>query len=336
VGAEHDALVGVGRARDLGQHIVADQPVDLQRIVGGEGGPLQGHRREAGGAGPQLLGLEVEPGLAEQVHGQVALDPGLQQQARLRRVLAHHVVALAVGGHHRGPGIGRAGGLMDDQGADGPAADGFLVLVAPAGVVGRRLAAEFARDRITRLRLEVRVVDQDDRDLALQVDALEVVPAPLGSADAVADEDQRGVGDGHPVHRTLAGRHDVGGLDQGAVNAAGRQGEARVARHDEPVERHFLGPAAVVAGGLQTQGAELADQIVDGQRLARTPRRAAGELGGAQHLHMGGQGVGRDDAGIRRQRRGGEQGGQGQGGERAKDHVGYSHSAGVSAASISS
>jgi hypothetical protein len=71
--------------------------------------------------------------------------------------------------------------------------------VGPAAIIGHRLPAEGAGDRIARRSLEIGIVDQEDGDLAGQVDALEVVPLPLGRGDAVADEHHRRVLDAGAV-----------------------------------------------------------------------------------------------------------------------------------------
>src|SRR3546814_10306880 len=79
---------------------------------------------------------------------------------------------------------------MDHQHAGRALARGFLVLVGPATVVGHGLAAEVAFAGLV-----VGVVDQHQRALALQVDALEVVPAALGRGYAVAYEHDRRIHD---------------------------------------------------------------------------------------------------------------------------------------------
>ena len=87
--------------------------------------------------------------------------------------------------------------LVDDQHAGRALARAFLELVGPAAVVGHRVAAERLRIELARIRRirNRRVVDQHDDRLAFDVDALEVVPVELRRLDAVAGEDQLGVGD---------------------------------------------------------------------------------------------------------------------------------------------
>ncbi|MNO05671.1 hypothetical protein D3C81_2271560 [compost metagenome] len=57
--------------------------------VDGRAGQLDGLKVAA--ARLDLLLLEVEPGVAEQVHGHVALNPGLHRYALGRGVLTHDV-----------------------------------------------------------------------------------------------------------------------------------------------------------------------------------------------------------------------------------------------------
>jgi hypothetical protein len=154
-------------------------------------------------------------------------------------------------------------------------------------------------------------------DLALQVVALEVVPAALGGGDAIAHEDQRGGAKLDARRGAQAGDHHVLGLRDRAGLAAGGEGELRVRLHLGADQRHGLGPAAVVAGRLQAQRLELGDQVVDHLLLARAAGRAAGELGGGEHAHVLRQALGRDRAG--RVGLGGGGGGERRGGDEGKE-----------------
>ena len=55
----------------------------------------------------------------------------------------------------------------------------------------------------------LRIVDEHDHRLALEIDALEVVPVVLGRDDAVADEDEVGVLDAGAVGDVLGPRDDL-------------------------------------------------------------------------------------------------------------------------------
>ena len=119
-------------------------------------------------------------------------------------------------------------------------ARGAFVLVGPAAVVEARLAGE-------QLRIPVRIVVEHDQDLALQVDALEVVPLVLGRFDAVADEHEAGVvdGGGRRLH-ARAGDVVVGQLEiDVAVLALERPHGRQLRRGADDVDGLF--PAALLA-----------------------------------------------------------------------------------------
>ena len=284
VGGEHHAVPRPQASRNHRQHVVADEPVNADAKVGRETGRRQGDGREVRPPGADLLRLEIEPGPGEQIDGDLALDPALHQRMNRGGIGADHVVAVAVGGHDGGPGIGRARRLVDDQRAQGAAPGGLLELVDPTAIVGGRLAAKAAGHRLAGRGFEIGVVDQDDGDLAPQIDALEIVPSPLRRRDAVADEHQRRLVDDHARDRTLGPDHGVAGLDQVAGRiAAGGQGYPRAGGDLEVDQRHGLGPAALVAGRLQPQRLELTDDVANGPGLARPARRSAGQRAVGQH-----------------------------------------------------
>ncbi len=161
-------------------------------VVGAERGALELDRLELARLRLLLQRVEIQAGALEQSTRRASrwIQPSSGGCAA-RGVVAHHVEhGVGVGVLHRRPAVRRRRGLVHDQQAGGALARGFLVLVGPAAVVGHGLAAEVALAGF-----EVGVVDQHHRDLALQVDALEVVPVALGRLDAVADEHQRRVVD---------------------------------------------------------------------------------------------------------------------------------------------
>ena len=165
----------------------------------GRQGRAEVDRAEAGDSGAALHLLEIQAGAAEQVGGDVALQPALEQHRRPRAFAEHDIVILARRRLDGVPAIAGALGLVDDERADRAAPRRFLELVGPAPVIGHRPPAEAARDRIARRRLEIGVVDQEDRDLAVEVDVAEIVPAALGRGHAIADEDHRRIGDRGPL-----------------------------------------------------------------------------------------------------------------------------------------
>ena len=291
-------------ARQQGHQIVRDDGAGLHREVGAEALGSQGNRMEVCGLGPGLLGLEIETGPAEQVDGLIPLDPALQQGMGLARRRADHVeLRGGVGILHRGPAIGGRRGLVHDQHAHGPLAGCLLVLVGPAAVIGHGLAFEPTGGGMSRRGLEIRIIDQDDRDLALEVHALEIIPVPLRGLDAIADEDEGRPGDVHPLdrqqgmdHRLVALMHDPGPVLVG-------KGQLRRGADLEAAQGRVLGPGALAVGaqvtaGGQAQRLELAGDIVEGLHLRRRRRAATFEGVARQDLH-----VGRQPGGVHRCRR---------------------------------
>ncbi|MNE07329.1 hypothetical protein D3C80_999430 [compost metagenome] len=180
-----NGLVRVGRPLQLGHHVVGGDLVGLHVELGVDGRAGQFDRLEVAAAGLDLLLLEVEAGVSEQVHGHVALDPGLHRHALGRGVGAHDVeLRHGPGVGHRGPAIGGRARLVDDQHAGRALTRRLFVLVGPATVIGHRLAAK----GVQRGLLKVGVIDQNHDDLAAHV-GLEVVPLALGRAGAITHED---------------------------------------------------------------------------------------------------------------------------------------------------
>ncbi len=206
---------------------------------------------------------------------------------RLRRIFAHHVeLRVRVRVLHRRPAVGRRIGFVHDQQTRRAAARGFFVLVSPAAVVGHRLAAEVADAGF-----EIGIVDQHDRDLALQVDALEVVPLALRRSHAVAAEHHRRVGDVDrlgAVERRANG--DLAALGQRLSLAADIERGFRRAFDFRAQQRHGLRPCALavleVAARRQAGALHLPDDIGDRLRLARRGRAAAFEFVRGQRLHF--------------------------------------------------
>ena len=101
--------------------------------------------------------------------------------------------------------------LVHDQDAGGAAPRALLELVGPAAVIRHRLAVE---DLVVELRGiggvgHLRVVHEHDDGLALDVDALEVVPVELGRGHAVAGKDHLGVADRRAVGDVLGPGDDL-------------------------------------------------------------------------------------------------------------------------------
>ncbi len=154
----------------------------------------------------------------------------------------------------------------------------LLELVGPAAVEGHRPAAEPARDRVAGLGLEIGIVDQEDRDLAGEVDVAEIVPAPLGRGDAIADEDQGRALDRHGLRVAHRAHIDVVRRPQRGRPAAPDDLELCPLRHARADQRDHLGPAAILAARLEAERAELLDQVGDGPGLPLGAGGAALEL----------------------------------------------------------
>ncbi len=212
------------------------------------------------------------------------MQPRLQQDLVPRRVRANHVETLAAGGDGGAPAVTGSRGLVDDQRSDRAPACSFLVLVGPARVVGGRVPAEPATHRIAGPGLEVGIVDQEDRDLSLQVDALVVVPAALWRRDAIADEHEWRTFDQDAIHRPQREGLDVLVLHERQFHARDRHAHLCVVRHLRAHERHGLRPAAGLAAGLEAERLELRDEILDRLRLARRAGCSTLEFVGGQHF----------------------------------------------------
>ena len=289
--------------------VFRDHLLGVDGVVGPEGDAGQGHRLEVSRLSLLLQGLEVETRRLHHGRRRVALHPAFQRRMRPGRVLADHIENLVgVGILHRRPAIGGRGRLMDHQEADGPTARRLLKFIGPATVVGHGLAAKVAASGF-----EVGVVDQHQGHLALQVDALEVIPVALRRVDAVAHENHRRVLDRQAVQTRLGGADgDLLALGPGP----GFPGQVDAHRHrpldPRPRQRHILGPGAravlaAITGGLQAGRLHLGDQIGDGLDLAGRRRAPALIFVGRQHLDVP-QDAGRIDA-----RRGGQSGARHQG-----------------------
>ena len=255
--------------------------------VGGERRAFQRHRLEVARLRLLLQRLEIEAGALEQVDRQVALDPAFDRGVLRLRVLADDVEhRVGVGVLDRRPAVGRRVGLVHDQDTGGALARGLLVLVGPAAVVGHGLAAEVAVAG-----LEVGVVDQHDGDLAVQVDALEVVPVALRRLDAIAAEHERQVRQRNRFRSVQRRAHgDFFALRQVLRLAGYAQREFRRAGNLRAGQRHSLRPSTLavlqVAARLETGSLHLLDHIGDGLGLARSGRAAALECVGRQRLDL--------------------------------------------------
>ena len=84
---------------------------------------------------------------------------------------------------------------MNDQGCQGTSTLCLLKLIGPTAVVSHTSIAETSRNRLIRLRREIRIVDQKHGNLAGQVDIAVVIPLALRGASAKTDKHQRRIFD---------------------------------------------------------------------------------------------------------------------------------------------
>ncbi|MNS43143.1 hypothetical protein D3C72_755380 [compost metagenome] len=269
----------MGRAGQAGQDVAGLHPVGDLAEVDGHGDAVQRHRLEARRARLSLQRGEVQPGVLEQLLGDGALDPALGGDPLLVRIGADDVeLGRGRGVLQRRPGIARARRVVDDQDPRRPMRRRHLELVGPAAVEGHGLAVELARDRMAFRGVEVGVIDQNQHDLAGQIDPLVVVPAALGRIHAIADEDQGRVLERDMAHRAVGGDDDVHGpLQGGGLSLAGdANGGGSVLAG--AADLGHLNPGPVGAAGLQPERLKLLGQPCDGLVLARRDRGAAFEL----------------------------------------------------------
>ncbi len=175
------AFPGVFRAGQAPEDIVGNHLLGLDRIVRVER-RVERNRLEILLLRGLLHCVDIQPGGLEQIGGEIALDPAFERRMFAFRIGADDVEhRVGVGVPDRRPAIGGRLIFVDDEHAGGTLARAFLELVGPAAIIGHRPAAEIAFAA-----LEIGIVDQHDHDLALEVDALEIVPAALGRLDAIA------------------------------------------------------------------------------------------------------------------------------------------------------
>src|SRR3546814_3765776 len=132
--------------------------------------------------------FQILPGSGKYLRVLLAGYRALQRKARHLFGGDDDAVIFAAGAFDDVPAIADALGVVDDQRRDGAAARGFLELVGPAAIIGHRPPAELPERILTLRRDEIGVVDQKDRDLALHILPLDIVPAAFGRSEAVAED----------------------------------------------------------------------------------------------------------------------------------------------------
>ena len=321
VGGVEDIFIGPGRAGDLGQQIVGVDDLGLFGDVHAEPGAQID-------AAAQASRLGTRQGLGQDVAADGRSGRHIDRTGETG-------IARALDRHHR-----------PVRAADGAAPTALDVLKADdadGAALQRLLGLVFARAVEVGIGAHgLRLAAQDDHDLAGQIGRAIVVPAPLGRHNAVAGEDQRGVGDlDHRIGRAGA-QGDVCARRQVMADAVG----AGPGRHGRPFGREphqidRLQPGAVAPARLKTHGLILGLQILQRQPLAdqagETPLQpivgqifdVVGQALGAE-LGRGGRGHGEGVSRRRNDRRrhgrrgagGQEQGRSGDEGRTTQDHEG--------------
>ena len=147
-------------------------------------------------------------------------------------------------------------------------------------------------NRPREIRLEVGIVDEDERDRATQIDALEIVPLALRRRHAEADEDERRLVHRHALGGQMSGAdRDILSLAQQPAGLAGHDAHGDRSRGIGLGERHVLRPRTAAlsirrSARLQAGSLELLDDVVDGLDLAGCGGRATFEVIRREHLHM--------------------------------------------------
>ena len=188
-------------------------------------------------------------------------------------------------------------------------------LVGPAAVIGHRPALE---ERVV-MGEEARIVDEDDDDFPLHVEARVIVPILLGRDDAVAHEDQRRASDGD-VRAIVLRRHPHGlvGIFErlGAVGA--RDGERGFRRIEGDRDRGNVLEIASFIARLETDALHLVGDPIGCAFARRRARPAALKTIVGNRLHTRREVRGIDGGGRLRMRRLGGHDGAGQGQRRGE------------------
>ena len=159
---------------------------------------------------------------------------------------------------------------MDDDQPARAAAHRLFVFVNPAAVVGERAAVEEFRVGGGRL------VGENEDQLALHVEAPEIVPLVFGRGDAVACKHSLRL-EGCVCLLGLAHAHEIGEPLEVDRRAGGGRGEGGIGLSLDAHERDFLEVAAVVARRFGAGERELGGDILGGDIAAPLADAAAFE-----------------------------------------------------------
>ncbi len=183
--------------------------------------------------------VQAESRGTEQLPRHIELYPRRRLELRIPVVAQVHLFT-APGIAHHPPAVAREIGTMNDQNSDRTLARRFLELVRPASVIGHSLRVE--EFWILRRRL----VDDHQQHLALDVHALEIVPAIFGRLDAVADENDGRIDIGAVRLSLVAGHVILAQFQVDGLSMLRLQGEARRGQCPHTGEFDLLHISAVV------------------------------------------------------------------------------------------
>ena len=258
-----------------------------QRVLHGDRRlEVERHRLEIAGQGLLFQRVEVLAGHLQDRPGGLERDPSFDRRTPHVLVGRDEVEFLAQVALHDLERVTGGAFLVHDQDAGGAAPRALLELVGPAAVIRHRLAVE---DLVVELRGiggvgHLRVVHEHDDGLALDVDALEVVPVELGRGHAVAGEDHLGVADRRAVGDVLGPGDDLVLPLEGLRGPGAGDGQRPRVGPGDADERHLLHERAVGVSRLEPELLELLLEVLDGELFALRSRRAPFELVGRHRL----------------------------------------------------
>ena len=269
VGRVHHRLGGrAAGSGQLGEHVVGHEFPHLANHMRPEP-DRQLPRLEFPGPRRFHHVLEFQARGREQPPRDVQLNPRRCLEFRVLVVGQVYLLIAPRAAHHL-PGIAGQVRAMDDERADGTLAGGFLEFVGPPTVVGHGVALE--EFRIFRRRL----VDDDENDLSLHVDALEVVPFIFGCVDPITHVDDGRIEVDAVGLRLIAGHVIIAQLQVGRRALGRLQGHRRPRLREHAGKSDLLQVGAVVARRLQAIQCKLRRDVI--RRDVAAPRPGPASL----------------------------------------------------------
>ena len=200
------------------------------------------------------------------------MQPALQVNRRFRLVAGHGIILA----WRRGSDIPAITGclcLVDHEGRDSAPARRFFEFVGPATIICHPTSTEEAADGMVFRHAKIWIIDQEQRDLPLQVYIAEIIPVPLRRADAKTHEHDRRIF--NPDHTARIGRAD---LDIAALRHFDRTAirvyiQCTNIRDDRMLHRHNIRPRTITSAGLKAEFCVTRDQVINRLRFPLGSRR---------------------------------------------------------------